>query len=143
MTCSYFVYLENLVEDLGSRQMTMKTQCSGHAEPATHLASGLTADAQGLAFPVRNHHRLHHFAFGDGEKIFFRPVLRGETVGIRDESDLIMLRKPGTGRLGQVGHLIDGPHLLGIEPGGNLLGRKGRQTRLGNHFFQLLRRQPQ
>ena len=73
------------------------------------------------------------------EKVLLCTVRGDLKSGIRHDSDLIFLGELGSCRFRKVGHIIYRTYLLDIKPLGDLLGRKARQTFLGNELLQFVK----
>ena len=137
---------EELVEDVRLREVAMEALPARHAEMAAHLAARLRAHAEGLALPVRNHHRLDGVPAGqarDREKVLPGAVGRFLHVDGGHAAGLAALFQGRPPRLGEIGHLIQRGGPVHIEPLGQLLARKGRQAQLQGQGLELFRRFPQ
>jgi len=98
----------------------VKSLAAGHAELASHLATGLGRDAEGLAVPVGNHHGLHGIA---GIAVDREQILAGPVGGLglserKGDTDLILFREtfpPGLGDIRPVSAETPGIVAVNVE----------------------------
>ena len=122
---------DDLLDDLGGRQVAGEPFLSGGAERAVHAAAGLARDAHGHPAGVAHEHRLDEGAVVQlPEELDRVAVLRRQAAHLGEQGREEALRQGSAYVLGQVGHRLD----VGVVPGevvvGQLLGTEGGQPHL-------------
>ena len=127
----------DLVQDVGGREVALPALLACLAEEAVHLAPHLARHAQRAPLAVGNEDRLHTAADAHGEQVFHRAVLTALTVDRRHGAYLEVLLEQLAVGLRQVGHPVNGHHMLLVEPAGYLSTPEGGHTKLTHSRFQL------
>ena len=131
-----------LVQDVCRTQIAVETLSARHAELAAHLTTRLRTYTQRLPVIVRNHDGFDKRIFvmpGSDRASHRKQILPGSVLGGLHidgghVAHLVVLAKGFTASLGEVGHLINAPHPLLVQPLRHLLTRKRRQAMgLGNN----------
>ena len=133
---------ENLVDDLGSRQVGLESEPPRRAEIAIHLASRLGRDAKRGAVAVGDVDALYVATGADVEEIFHRAVdgfhPRCRLLSPRD----VVGGEPFPVFLGDVDHLVEITHFFLIQPFGELTAHELRHSAGKGHFCQPVVCQP-
>ena len=118
----------DLVEDVGGGELCHESLPAGHAEVAGHFAAHLGGDAERGALAVGDEDGFDVVTFDSAIEVFDGAVLRLDAFHGGGDADLVALGQSVASFLGEVGHLLDGAHLLLVEPVGQLLSDKLGQS---------------
>ena len=138
-----FIHGENLVQDLGCREIAVPSLFAGHAEEAVHFATDLRRDTERSPVALGDKYRFHETPFSYGEEILLGSIHRTLYIRPRVASeivDLCQLLPIGLRYVRHLGKIGSTPH---IDPFGQLLACKPRHTHPESHRGQLFERHTQ
>ena len=139
---------QNLVQDVGCRQVALPSLLARLAEKTIHLTPHLTRDAKRGPVVVWNIDRLNEQATLSlsvwrsceyGKQVLDGAVFRALAVDGRHEPHFVFLFQTLAVLVRDVSHLSYASHVFLIEPLSQLLACKGRHAKSSNHAFQLSR----
>ena len=122
----------DLIQDITSREAAFETLLTSLAEQAVHLTAHLARHAERGTIAVRNIDRLNEFIATSHRKQILDGAIHGAlTIDGIHRTNHELLREPLAISLRDIGHLVDAPHMLLIEPFHDLASRKlGHTQRL-------------
>ena len=119
-----------LVQDVGSREVSLEALLAGLTEQTVHLAAHLRRNAQRGAVAVGDIHRLHELSAPRGEEILYRSVFRLLAVCRLHAAHAVSLLELLAVGLRDVCHPVNVLHALFIEPFGHLSAGECRHSEL-------------
>ena len=129
-----------LIQNVACTQTTLVALLAGLAEQAVHLAAHLARHTKRGAVAIGNIYGFHKMAAGHREQIFDGSILGVLTIDRSHAAHLIALVQLLAVGLREIGHLVDGAHMLLIEPLGYLGSCELGHTQLSYHLLQFGKR---
>ena len=137
----------DLIEDVSGCEIALKALLTRLAEETVHLAAYLTRNAECGTIILGDVYRLDKLGAcrcrvstggsHDGEEIFDGSVLGVLGINRLGATNLIVLVELLAVDLGDVCHLVDGTHMLGVDPFCHLSSGEGRHAERHGHLLEL------
>ena len=140
----------HLVQDVRHGQVALKALLARLAEEAVHLAAHLARHAERTAVTVRDEHGLDKLLLGRfrlfrsrpgglyGKQIFGGAVDGVLAVNRSGAAHLVLLGEQLAVMFGEIGHLVDRPDMLGVDPLGDLTAGEGRHPQTLRQLAQFV-----
>ena len=140
----------DLVQDIGRGQVALEALLARLTEEAVHLAAHLARDAERGPLAIGDEDGLYEEARRVcccGTATYGEQVLDGAVAGAlavdgSHRTHNIPLLQPLAVRLREIGHLVDGRHVLLIEPLEYLPGRESGHPQVEDELLHFAKRKP-
>ena len=130
----------DLIQDVRGGKIAAEALPARHAEAASHAASCLTADAERRPVTIGDEDALHLLAALRREEVLRRTIDALLNVARRNASYGVPLLQGRPALEREIGHLVDAPDVLPIEPFSHLLCSKGWHPNLRTDDLQFVKR---